>query len=108
MTEQRGAQRGLPVSRLQAFVIFLVVILAFVVLALRVESNTSEIERSQRQIAKTQWTQCTARNEATTRQNALLDSAIAAERRRPVPDQRRIRDITKFKGNILDCGVEPR
>lgn len=66
-----------------------------------------QIRRNQQTIAVTQWDQCQIRNDGVQRQNNLLDAAVAAERRRPVPDPQRIVDLTRFKGNLADCGDEP-
>lgn len=95
-------------------VVVLFVAFAFLVVSVRTELQARQIRAAQAQIAQNQarivrlqFEQCAARNVATARQNTLLDSAIAAERRRPVPDLRRVRDLTDFKAALLNCGPSP-
>lgn len=133
MTERRRGRAGetgapggggtqVPVlSRRRALALAAVVVFAWIVLAVRSEvqqhailRNQQQIRESQvriaenqRQIARTQYDQCALRNVGTRRQNALLDSAIAAEKRRATPDPKRIKDLTDFKGTLLDCGSPP-
>jgi CHASE3 domain sensor protein len=94
-------------SRSRTLALFAFVVFAFFVVAVRSEINARAIKDSGREIARTQYDQCAARNEVIGRQNGLLDAAIAAEKRRPTPDSQRIRDLIQFKDDILDCGRRP-
>ena len=93
-------------QRTQLFTAVVVLFLAAV--TVRTEVQQRQIGRNQQQIERTQYAQCVLRNEGTARQNVLIDSAIAAEKRRPKPDQKRIHDLIDFRGPILDCGARPR
>lgn len=68
----------------------------------------TRVDANSRQIARTQYDQCQIRNTGTRRQNALLQSAIAAEKRKPKPDRKRIADLTNFLGATPDCGPAPK
>ena len=85
-----------------------VVVLFLLAVTVRTEVQQRQIVDNGRRIERTQYDQCTLRNEGTARQNVLIDSAIAAERRRPKPDQKRIHDLTDFKQPVLNCGARPR
>lgn len=74
---------------------------------LRLDQQQQQITHNLDLIRQTQYDQCQLRNEGTARQNALIDSAIAAERRKPAPDRKRIADLTAFKGVLLNCGTPP-
>ena len=53
------------------------------------------------------YTQCTDRNATLTRQNALIDRAIAAELRRPKPSPVALKSLRDFKGTLSNCGPRP-
>jgi hypothetical protein len=98
---------GRGLSNTQMTVIFLFVVLAFVVVAGRTEVQQRQINRNAHRIEVTQYEICTTRNAATRRQNALIDAAIEAEKRKPHPDAKRIRDLENFKGATPSCGPKP-
>jgi hypothetical protein len=102
----RGARghAGPALTRRQLIAGAALVLFVFVVLSIRQEVQQRSIGRNQQEIRHNLYTQCAALNVAATRQNGLIDSAIAAERRRPDPDQQRIRDLTRFKVPMLVCG----
>lgn len=113
LTGARG-QTGRAFTRLQALALFAVVVAAFAVVSVRTELITRQLRDQQRQvgvnqthITQLQYTQCTLRNNGTVRQNALIDSAIAAERRKPAPDLQRIEDLSAFKQPTVTCGKPP-
>lgn len=58
-------------------------------------------------IAVNQFDACTVLNEAAARSGVTIDSAVEAERRKPVPDQKRIHDLLNFKLPTRDCGAKP-
>ncbi|HEU4539664.1 MAG TPA: hypothetical protein VFR23_00930 [Jiangellaceae bacterium] len=99
--------RGTSLSTTQVIVVFLFVVAAFVVLSVRTEVQQRQISRNAERIEQVFYEQCKIRNVATERQNALLDAAIEAERRKPKPDPKRIADLTAFKGATPDCGPAP-
>lgn len=99
------------VTRNQLLVIFLLLVLAFSLLATRAEinqrainRNAAEIRENAAEIALLVYQECQTRNATAGRQIALIDAAIAAEKRKPAPDQKQIADLTKFKPVIVDCG----
>lgn len=84
-----------------------VVVAAIAVAFLLIERNAGQIRRSAVRVEQVVYDQCATRNQSVRRQNALLDSAIAAERRKPVPNQRQIKALGQFKGAVVDCGARP-
>lgn len=105
---------GPALSGWQKVVGVVFVVAVFALLSARQEIQQRSISRNQQTITHNQqvtderiYRQCVALNVGTTRQNALLDAAVAAERRLPVPDQQRIKDLTQFKLTALDCGPPP-
>jgi type II secretory pathway pseudopilin PulG len=66
----------------------------------RIDANT-------RQLATVTYRQCQTQDATNKRQIELIDSAIAAERRKPAPDRRRIADLEQFKPSRIDCGPAP-
>jgi hypothetical protein len=106
-TGARG-ESGVGLSDRRLLVIFAVTVVAFTAVAFRTEVNQRAISRNATRIEQVVYAQCVLRNEGVTRQNVLIDSAIAAERRRPKPDAKRLHDLTEFKGAIVDCGRPPR
>jgi hypothetical protein len=106
--------RGVVMTSRRMLVIFAVVVVAFTAVAFRTEINQRGIARNQQEIGRNArllqrvvYDQCTVRNQGTARQNVLIDSAIAAERRKPAPDEKRLKDLTDFRGVIVDCGRRP-
>jgi hypothetical protein len=102
----RGARghAGPALTRRQLIAGGALVLFVFIVLSIRQEVQQRSIGRNQQEIRHNLYTQCAALNVGATRQNGLIDSAIAAERRRPQPDLQRIRDLTRFKVPMLNCG----
>lgn len=100
-------EHGTPLSRRAGFAWFVVTVVAFAAVAFRTEVQAKQIIRNQHRIVQIQYDQCSLRNEGVVRQNGLLDAAVAAERRRATPDQRRIRDLQQFKTAVADCGPAP-
>lgn len=88
---------GPPVlTRAQTLAMFLFIVAAFVVLAYRTEYNSGRIDDLIR-------VECEARNVNAARSNAVIDTAIDAETRKPKPDQQRIKDLTNFKQDLPQC-----
>lgn len=102
----RGRE-GRGLTNTQVTAVFLFVVVAFLVLSIRSEFQQRRIDRNSHMIAVTQYEQCQLRNAGTRRQNMLIDSAIAAEKRKPKPDVKRIEDLTNFRGATPDCGPKP-
>jgi len=100
----RGAA-GPALTRRQRIAGAALVLFVFVVLSVRQEIQQRSIGRNQQDLRHNLYTQCLALNVGATRQNGLIDSAIAAERRRPQPDLQRIKDLTGFKVPRLGCGT---
>lgn len=115
--------------RRRTWVVALALLAVFVIGQVRSEIQQRQIRGTQRVQAETQRVQaeqqrqiqanahrievlvygtCQTRNEAATRQATLIDSAIAAERRKPKPDAKRIRDLTQFRPAIESCGPKPK
>jgi hypothetical protein len=105
----RGPQgrAGRVLTRGQVLATAFFVVLAFGTVSVRQELQQRALARTQHLLRQTQYDQCLLRNEGTARQNNLIDSGIAAERRKPVPDIKRIRDLTDFKVSLLNCGNPP-
>lgn len=101
----RTVDRRLRRRTLWVAVAFVVLILG---LSVRFELQQRQISGNSHQIAVTQYEQCVIRNEAATRQATLIDSAIAAEKRKPAPDAKRIKDLTNFRPAIESCGPKPK
>jgi hypothetical protein len=101
-------RRGFVVSNTQMTAVFLFVVLAFVVLSVRGEVQQRQISSNAHRIEVLFHDQCQTRNAATRRQNALIESAIEAEKRKPKPDMKRVRDLTNFLGATPDCGNRPK
>jgi hypothetical protein len=95
------------VTRLQLLAIFLLVVVAFSIVALRTEVQQRQISRNAAKLAQVVYTQCATQDQTNARQVILLDSAIAAERRKPKPDAKRIADLEKFKPDRINCGRKP-
>ena len=90
-------------TRLQLAIVFAVVVLAFVLLAWRTETQQAQIDRNTHRIGNAGYRECLVRDATAARQVALIDSAIEAERRKPRPDRKRIADLTKFKPTRVNC-----
>jgi hypothetical protein len=76
-------------------------------LAARTELQQRQIRGNAHRIEVLFYEQCTTRNDAALRQGALIDSAIEAERRKPKPDAKRVKDLQDFKPAVVDCGRKP-
>lgn len=84
-------------------------LLVVVVVGVAVSQDADRrIDANSRQLATVTYRQCQTSDAGAKRQIELIDSAIAAERRKPAPDLKRIADLEKFKPNRLDCGPAPR
>ena len=106
-TISRG-ERGPGPSNMTMLIVFLFVVAAFLVLAVRTEVQQRQISRNAARIERLQYDQCQVRNEASARQIALIDSAITAEKRKPVPDAKRIKDLERFRPAVENCGPAPK
>jgi hypothetical protein len=73
------------------------ILVAYDHIDVRVDANTA-------QIARTQYELCLGQRADALRQNALIDNAIVAERRKLVPDPRRIKDLVDFRNTVPACG----
>jgi hypothetical protein len=77
-------------------------------LAARTEVQQRRIGANAARIEVLFWEQCTLGRSAAVRQNALIDSAVQAEKRKPHPDAKRLRDLNQFRPAVADCGTRPR
>jgi len=112
VTDNRGHQS--TVTRFQLLAIFLLIVFAFGVVAVRTEVQQRQLtkvvhkaDRNATLLAQAVYTQCTTQDASNARQAARIDIEIAAERRRPRPDPKRIEGLEKFRPNRLDCGRKP-
>lgn len=80
---------------------------AFALLGTLAQQALDQSNRNAHRIAVQSWSTCHDFNEGFMRQNAVIDSAIAAERRRPQPDAQRINDLVQFKLPVRNCGPKP-
>lgn len=101
---------GASLSNRRVLAMFVAMTAMFLTLAVvaqiqnqHIQSNQRQIRINQKLIQQTQFQQCTLRNEGATRQNVLIDREIDAEKTKPNPDQKKIRDLTNFKAAIVDC-----
>lgn len=99
--------RGRSLTNTQITAVFLFVVLAFVVLSVRTEIQQRQISRNAHRIEVLNHGQCEVRNAGARNQIRLIDSAIAAEKRKPRPDAKRLRDLEDFKPPVVDCGPKP-
>lgn len=105
---EKGQRGSAPLSRAQALVVLAVVVVAFASMGLLFQRQSGAIRDNQTRIARVQWDQCNLQHDAAVRQVTLIDSAIAAERRKgPAADTKRIRDLEQFKPAVVDCGRRP-
>lgn len=74
---------------------------------LLIRQNADRISAQATRLGQVVYAQCEARRVDIVRRNALLDDAIAAEKRRPKPDAKRLRGLTDFKEGVIDCGRRP-
>lgn len=121
LSGQRG-KAGTSISNGRVLTIFLVMMFAFVVLAVAIARNQHQLaqqqqrqDRQQQQITgnlhliqQSQYNQCLLENQNITRQSKLIGFANAAELRKPVPDLKLIADRTALMGVLLTCGPAPR
>jgi hypothetical protein len=91
----------------RSYLISAAIVFVFALLAVRTEIQQRQTSFNSDQIARTQYEQCVTRRQATLKQNGLIDVEIAAEKREPAPDMRRVRDLENSKGGISDCGRRP-
>jgi hypothetical protein len=101
----RGSQS--TVTRMQLLAIFLLITFAFSVVAVRTEVQQRQITANAAKLTQVVYTQCAIQDASNARQAQLIDSAIATERRKPKPDQKRIADLIKFRPDRIDCGSKP-
>lgn len=94
--------------RRRTWVVTLALLAVFVIGQVRSEIQQRQIRSNSHQIAVTQYDGCITRKEADLRQVTLIDSAIAAERRKPKPDAKRIHDLTQFRPAVESCGPKPK
>jgi hypothetical protein len=78
-----------------------------VVFAVRSEGQQQQISRNADKLAQVVYTQCVTQDASNARQAQLIDTAIAAEQRKPKPDAKRIADLIKFRPDRIDCGTKP-
>lgn len=114
--------------RRRTWVVALALLAVFVIGQVRSEIQQRQIRGTQRVQAETQRVQaeqqrqiqsnahrievlvygaCQTRNEVAKRQAKLIDSAIAAEKRKPAPDVKRIHDLEQFRPSVESCGRPP-
>jgi hypothetical protein len=98
---------GHTLSPWQLYTVLAFVVGAFIVLSVGLSRQARSIQHQQEQIRRDQYAQCTLRNQDNDRRNTSIDSAIAAEKRKPVPDQRRITELAQTKSRALYCGPNP-
>jgi hypothetical protein len=106
-TGTRG-RPGRSLTQTQTLVVITGVVLTFALLALRSENQDRRIIDNQRDIARTQYTECVGRNDIATQHNALLDSTISLQNRLAHPDQQRIRELISLRLGTFDCGSRPK
>ena len=87
--------------------LFLFVVVAFAVVSARTEIQQRQINVNARRLAVLSYAQCQIRAEAANRQRILINSAIAAEKRKPKPDAKRIKDLEDFRPAVENCGPKP-
>jgi len=104
---ERDIRRSKWNIRVVALIAILGLAIGGVVFAVRSEGQQRQITRQAVELAQVVYTQCATQDASNARQAALIDTAIAAERRRPRPDPKRIADLEKFRPNRLDCGKKP-
>jgi len=104
---ERAIRRSKWNIRIVAFIAILGLAVGGVVFALRSEGQQRQITRQAVELARVVYTQCATQDASNARQAALIDTAIAAERRRPRPDPKRIADLGKFRPDRLSCGRKP-
>lgn len=100
-----GELRGEMRRRTYALV-GLVVVVVLVGFAVTQDADR-RIDANSRQLATVAYRQCQTIDATNQRQIELIDSAIAAERRKPSPDPKRIADLEQFKPSRVDCGPPP-
>ena len=100
-------RRGMALSNSRMLAIFLVVVVAFLALAVRQEIQQRQIRSNNARIELLFYGQCVDRRADVLRQNALIDNAIAAEKRKPGPDRKRIADLSDFRNTVPACGTPP-
>ena len=84
-----------------------VVVLFLLAVTVRTEIQQQQIRSNNARIEVLLYGQCVARRADVLRQNALIDSAIAAEKRKPAPDRKRIADLGDFRATVPVCGTPP-
>lgn len=110
----KPGRRGVSFSNTQVTAVFLFVVLAFAVLSVRTEiqqrhinRNSEQIIRNQHDNALLQYTICTDRNRANVALIKRIDVEIAAEKRKPHPDLKRISGLNVLKPAVPNCGPKP-
>ncbi len=93
--------------RAQMLTIFAVVTIAFTTIAVRTEIQQRQINANSRRLSQVVYAQCMVQSQTAARQIVLIDSAIAAERRKPRPDTKRLADLEKFRPSPINCGRKP-
>lgn len=105
------SEQAIARSRLNIRIVAAVAVLGLavggIVFAVRTEGQQRQITRNADKLAEVVYTQCVIQDQTAARQIALIDSALAIERRKPRPDPKRIADLTKFKPSRVDCGAKP-
>lgn len=88
-------------------VIAVFAVVGFAATTIRGESQDRAIERNADRIEGVVYRQCTDQRAYAIRANTTIDSAIEAEKRKPAPDAKRIRDLTNFRLPVGNCGKPP-
>lgn len=107
--ERRKKDRRRLLREVAVVMLAALVVLAIPIMVNRVAVNHArdDARQNSRAIQVLLYTQCTDRNATTTRQNVLIDRAIAAEKRRPKPNPATLKSLKDFKGTLSDCGAKP-
>jgi len=84
-----------------------VVVLFLAAVTVRTEIQQQQIRSNNARIEALLYGQCVDRRADVLRQNALIDNAIAAEKRKPAPDRKRIADLADFRSTVPACGTPP-
>jgi len=88
-------------------VVLVCVFIAFLLMYYLVAQAINGVEKNSDQIKQNQYNACLVLNKGFTRQNAVIDEAISAERKKPKPDANAINNLNRFRLPIQDCGVNP-
>lgn len=90
-----------------ASLIALLVVAGFVVIGVGLQHALDGIQRNNHRIEVNAYKACTDLNAGFKRQNAVIDEAISAERRKPQPNADAINNLNRFRLPIRDCGPRP-